>query len=367
MTSDEVKGKATADPRAFSGPRVVGTPAERAVQIFGAYPEHEDELRRYVEDLPTSFEPETGRWLEESLGLLSFHFPDVVEYLMACADYLGCELMPMYAGANAAALRGGVTVPGFVDPEGCSIAGGVHSGVGAWLVKNRDSNPSVLKRQIISEHTDPSWDGRSVACVSNVGGLMAVSSGINTAGFASITTAVTLEAAPPGIFRAHLQDGLLARCTTVDQALDIIADVPHIGGTITLADATGVVATVDLAPTGPVVIRENGDGVAKTNHFTGEESEQEQVGKPENRYNSECRLGTMNELIARADADSMAWPEFRDWLRSQVADHEGDGAVCKHNTKSITVNTSVFSTNPPSMLASQGPGCEGDWVEWRPS
>lgn len=365
--SDPTSDGATASPTPFAGPTAIGSPADRAVQILESFPDLDAERDRYIASLPTSIEPETRRWLEESFAMLSRTFPEIVEYLAASADHLAIDLMSFYRGVNASVFRDSVVVPGFAEVEGCSTAGARHPDVGAWLVKNRDSSEAIRRRQIIVEHIDPQWDGRAIAGVSDLASLMVSSSGINSAGLAAITTSVVLHSTPPGIFRSHLKDALLARCTTVEEALDIIGDVPHVGGTMSLADATGAVATIELAHTGAVITRDNGEGVVKTNHYDGPEQAQEAPTSRSGRFNSQCRLESMLSVMGRANKNAMRWPQFSDRLRREMANHEGDGAVCRHDAKSVTISTALFTTNPPSMLASQGPGCEGDWTYWKPS
>jgi isopenicillin-N N-acyltransferase-like protein len=243
----------------------------------------------------------------------------------------------------------------FIAP-GANLAGTIRVGSGAHI----GLGASVL------QHVDPAWGGRRAITVANLGGCMANSSGINSAGFAAVDTAVEVSDAPPGIFRAFLLDGLLGRCTTVEEAVEIIESVPHLGGTVTVADASGAVATADLAPSGAVVEYPGAAGtVCRTNHFVSPSLSPVPVGAVASRENSAARLDSVGAVMERANDAPQPWSEFRDWVCDQMVTHEGSGALCKHDASGLlTLSTTVYGCNPPTMLASLGPGCVSPWVEW---
>lgn len=351
----------------FEGPAVFGSASERARATLEAFPERSDALARAAAkwELP-SVDHDLRQWIRLSYKALEDRFPEVAEYVEVTAETLGVDVMTSFTRSHLKVVRGGfVLTPGPAADEGCSTGAGSRADQ-AWIVKNRDNNQESLERQIVVEHVDPDWDGRRAVTVANLGGCMANSSGINSAGFAVVDTAVSVSDAPPGIFRAFLLDGLLARCTTVAEAVDIVKDVPHLGGTATMADATGAVATVDLAPGGAVVEYPSDDGtVRRTNHFPDTLSNQEHVRTASGRRNSECRLDAVSETMDRLDTAPADWPGFRDWMADQMLTHTGPGALCKHSdSKSQTISTTVYGCNPPTMLTSLGPGCVSPWVEW---
>lgn len=354
-----------ATPRPFAGPVVVGTAAERARQVLEAFPDKTRLVEQQATTIAGTFDPDVRNWASGCLDILERTFPEVAEYLEATAVAVGGDFIDLYVASHAAVLRDGFRIPGVEPMDGCSTAAGRHREVGAWIVKNRDSAPSSRERQVVVEHRDPDWHGRSVATVSAVGGSMAISSGMNSSGFAVVDTAVRVKEAPPGIFRGHLQDGLLGRCTSVEEAVDLIQTVPHLGGTMTLADASGAIAAVDLSPTGPKVQwGSGGDGVARTNHFPPADAEVELVTDPADRTHSECRLDSMDAIVTATNGTESGWPETHEWLRSEMGTHDGPGAQCVHGRKSVTISTTIYSTRPASMTTSDGPGCEGCWVRW---
>lgn len=353
---------------AFEGPVVVGSAAERAKATLEAFPDRSNALAAAAANwkLP-DIDDDLREWVRLSFQALQHHFPEVAEYVEVTAEALGVDVMTSFTRSHLKVVRGGfVLTPGPAADEGCSTAAGSRQDVHGWIAKNRDNNRESLERQIVVEHVDPDWDGRRAVTVANLGGCMANSSGINSAGFAVVDTAVSVSDAPPGIFRAFLLDGLLARCTTVAEAVAIIEEVPHLGGTATMADASGAVATADLAPGGALIEYASDDGtVQRTNHFPRRVADQEHVRTASGRRNSECRLDAVTETMDRLDTAPDGWPEFRNWLADQMLTHAGPGALCKHSDdKSLTISTTIYGCNPPTMLTSLGPGCVSPWVEW---
>jgi isopenicillin-N N-acyltransferase like protein len=352
----------------FAGPIVTGSPAERARATLAAFPERTAALAEAARrSAGEPIDPDLARWVERSYAVLDHFFPEVAEYLEATADALDVDLMAMFTRSHRKVVRQGfVLTPGPNDGDGCSTGAGRHADVGAWIVKNRDNNQESLERQIVVEHVDPAWGGRRAITVANLGGCMANSSGINSAGFAVVDTAVTVADTPPGIFRAFLLDGLLGRCTTVAEAIDIIESVPHLGGTATFADATGAIATADLATDGAVVRHvPEGGTTCRTNHFDPEIVARGSAESDTARANSLARLATVGGVVRAARAAPRPWPEFREWLCDRMLDHDGPGALCKHDPSgALTISTTVYSCSPPTMLTSMGPGCVSPWVEW---
>lgn len=364
--SEQAVSRQSAQP--FSGPVVTGSAAERARATLAAFPDRTAAIAEAAQrSAGEPIDPDLARWVEQSFATLDRIFPEVAQYLEATADTLGVDVMEMFARSHRKVVRHGfVLAPGPAGGDGCSTGAGRHPDAGAWIVKNRDNNRESLERQIVVEHVDPAWDGRRAVTVANLGGCMTNSSGINSAGFAVVDTAVTVADTPPGIFRAFLLDGLLGRCTTVAEAVDIIESVPHLGGTATIADATGAIAVADLATDGAVVEHvPDGGTVCRTNHF---DPSTVPGGSAENdaaRSNSLARLATISGVLGTSTEAPRPWPEFRDSLCDRMLTHEGPGALCKHDPSgSLTISTTVYSCSPPTMLTSMGPGCESPWTEW---
>lgn len=336
-------------------PVVVGSPTERAKAATASFPEMAATGVSDAGALPGDLR----RWLEKCWGQLVGTFPEVAEYVEATAETLSISREALLARQHRALLDAGVAVP----DEGCSVVAGSHPQVGAFLAKNRDNPPAAFQSHTILEHVDPAWEGRSVLALSSFGACMASSSGINSAGFAIADTAIPVRDAPPGILRYFLMDALLGRCTTVAEALDLIAPISHLGGTLTMVDASGAVAALDLAPSGPdVTVRPRGS-VGRTNHYTGAgRSEERRTGA--GRTNSVCRRETVDHLAAAVDGSTEEWSVLRERLVDTLSSHQGDGALCRHTSDTRTNGAVVFTARPAAVHTSLGPPCSSPWVDW---
>jgi hypothetical protein len=158
---------------------------------------------------------------------------------------------------------------------------------------------------------------------------------------------------------------LLGRCATVDEALEVIDSLPHLGGTFTLVDAKGVVASVELNPDAVAVERAGGrTWVARTNHYCLHSIPGPEPVSPHLEV-SALRLETMCETMPEVSAMDAPWPEVEVRIAERMTTH-GDAGVCRHpwQGSSVTISTSILRSDPPSLLTSLGPGCENEWVRW---
>ena len=309
-------------------------------------------------------DPEARRWVDKSLQILERVFPDDLVYLAATAAYFDSPVEALFASQHRSLFP---PQPGIVpDDDGCSVGASRLPNAGAWIVKNRDNRPELLERHVVAQHIDPAWSGDAIVVTTSAGGPVAASGGINTRGFCVVSTAVLVDCPPPGIHRTVLMGGLLASCTTVDDALEIIGSVPHLGGTLTMGDASGAIATVELEPDA-ILIECAGSRpwVARTNHACSR-SVTGGTMRPteEHRSNSALRLGRMQRIMGDVSQLDQDWDAIEPWIASQMTDHDGADAVCRHGGDSITFATSIYTCDPPSMLISIGPGCEGRWGRW---
>ena len=348
--------RAVAPSLAHPIPVVVGGPAERARAAMASFPEMAETLVLDEAELSA----DVRRWLDGCWGQLVSTFPEVAEYVEATAEALSISRSTLLARNHRVLLDAGVAIP----DEECSVLGASHPEVGAFLVKNRDNPPDVFRHHTILEHIDPAWEGRSVLALSSFGAGMAVSSGINSAGFALADTAIPVAGAGPGILRYFLMDALLGRCTTVAEALELAAPLSHLGGTLTMVDATGAVAALDLAPQSPEVTVKPRGSLGRTNHYTGGGASEER-GSAAGRTNSVCRRETIDRLAVAVDDSPEEWTALRARLIGILSSHDGDGALCRHGSDSRTNGTVVFTARPPTTLTSLGPPCSSPWVEWR--
>lgn len=336
----------------------------------------DDPTERFAKVRPLLEHRQARQWLDEAVRVVEATFPHLIEYLQATADINDVDLEVVVAGpyreilgAIAAASETESDPDPDPDDDGCAVGAGRRFG-GAWLAKNRDNEEYILKRHIVAEHRDPAWAGRSLVGTSTAGGPMAASGGINSDGFAIATTAVQVAQPEPGMARTLLVDGLLSTCATVDEALGVIGDIRHAGGTITIADATGDIASVELNPDAVIVERAaSRPWVARTNHYCSMSApfRHPPATSGVHAANSAERLTTMQGIVAESFDVDGDWEAIEGWIVQRMTAHHGEGSVCRHEGRSVTIATTIMSTNPVGMLTSVGPGCQGQWMRWRPS
>ena len=304
------------------------------------------------------------RWIADSIRVAERAIPDELAFMVATADALGTTIEALFASQHRALFSRAVHVE--PDHDGCSVGASRVPGGPAWVVKNRDNHPDIRRRHIVTHHVDPSWEGHAVVATSSAGGPMAASGGINTRGFCAVTTAIVVDRPPPGVHRTLLVGEMLARCTTVDEALEMVGSTSHLGGTITMGDATGAVATVELEPDAVLIERTGArPWVTRTNHGCSRSvGEGREVATPEHRANSIGRLARMHETMAGATIVDQGWSTIESWILDRMTSHEGDDPSCRHEATMTTIATTLLVCDPPSVLTSNGPGCEGQWGRW---
>jgi isopenicillin-N N-acyltransferase like protein len=307
---------------------------------------------------------EVRQWIDASIRVAERVVPGELAYLAATAAALDTSLEHVFAAQHRSLFgRTLVVVP---DHDGCSVGAARGPGGAAWVVKNRDNHPDIRRRHIVTHHVDPAWGGHAVVATSSAGGPMAASGGINTRGFCAVTTAIVVDRPPPGVHRTLLVGEMLARCTTVDEALELIGGTPQLGGTITMGDASGAVATVELEPDAVLIERAGArPWVARTNHGCSRSvGDGQEVASPEHRANSAARLFRMQDTMSRATRVDQDWETIEQWVLGRMTAHDGEHPSCRHDGKATTIATTLFACDPPMVLTSDGPGCEGRWGRW---
>ncbi|MFC5337402.1 C45 family autoproteolytic acyltransferase/hydolase [Leucobacter denitrificans] len=338
-------------------PHVVGGEAERASKVIGLLREREAPIRHDAARARLLLEDRAIRsWVDASIAITAKTLSDEVTYLEATADALDVQFEALFLAQNRSLFR--VEAPG----DDCTVGAARLPEGSAWVVKNRDNKPDG--RHILVQYTDDRW-GHSVLAHSNYGGPIAASSGVNTRGLGAVITRTIVQDPPPGIYRGSLMSALLAKCGTVEEALDMTYGLPHLGGTITLGDRFGTIATVELEPDALTVeMAGHREWLAKTNHPSAQSVVNESGGAdPEYLASSKLRLLAMQQTMSQSVQLEPSWPVIESWIASRMSSHDGDGAPCRHG-KSPTVNTAVILCDPPTMLTSVGPPCEGQWQRW---
>jgi len=242
--------------------------------------------------------------------------------------------------------------------DGCSAWAVAEGPDGPLVVKNRDFSGTHLGIQTVARHAGPDITTGAMLCLGSLGSPGAYSSGINARGFALADTQVAVRHHRVGWLRYFLMTRLLARCSTVAEALALIRAHPHAGGgTLVMADATGAAAAVELGASGPQVAR--GPWVLRTNHYVS-------------RALAEDTLLPAGDVIAsnskrRYDFLAATLPTRR-WGRAAaqalMATHPEQGApVCQHGADdgTMTIASAVYSCRAPGLLLCAGSPCRDAW------
>ena len=118
------------------------------------------------------------------------------------------------------------------DPEkdGCSVAVISDTKNGPLLAKNRDFGAVHQKLQRVVRHQDPLNEDLWCMFITSLGSPGAYSSGINSHGLAVADTAIGCSKLGVGWLRYFLMTEILWKAASVDEALDLISSVPHVGG-----------------------------------------------------------------------------------------------------------------------------------------
>lgn len=262
--------------------------------------------------------------------------PEALAELAGIAKGFGLDADEVFVFLHLGCLADLAALPD--DRDGCTAF--ARAGI---VAKNRDFRPEHAALQRAFAHRDPAWGGRSVLGLGSLGAPGAWSSGMNSDGLALADTQIATAEHGPGILRYFLMNRLLAGCTTVAEALDLIRALPHAGGgSLVLADASGAAAAVELRH-GRVEIEQSAC-VARTNHYTSAPDRFAPVG------HSAARLATLRAVLP-GTADP----------RAILALHSPE-ALCRHEADpSLTLAGAVYDTARPRASIAFGPPCTTPW------
>lgn len=249
--------------------------------------------------------------------------------------------------------------------EGCTAWARSDHRAGAWLVKNRDYRGEHGALQQVMRHSDPAWGGRQLLCLGSLGSPGAFSSGINSDGFAVADTQIATRDHGVGWLRYFLMTALLRDCTSVQQALDFVARVPHAGGgTLVLADASGAVASVELGCHHQSAEPAHSGWSARTNHCLAPALAAQMLVPVNDALNdsSPARLHVVTQALQGRSGDV-----DEAFIQQLMAGHPVPGALCRHPVDggARTLSTAVYNTTMKTLLLSHGNPCAGHWQRYQ--
>lgn len=311
--------------------------------------------------------PPAADFLARQWDFTATHDPDALAEAEGIAAGYGLPVRDLFASLHAGILPGVGASPA---ADGCSAWALRHPEFGALLGKNRDLAAPFRGAQRVFRHRDPAWHGRTILCVGSLGSPGVYSSGINSDGLALADTQIRAADQGVGFLRYFAMTRLLARCATVDDALDELHSLRHAGGgSLVLADADGRTAAVELGHRTVAVegggARSGGGGnggrVARTNHFVSPELRGRDAEADGGHADSEsrlCRLRTWLDGLGEA-------PGIAD-AAAVMASHDDAGTtgLCRHGGDggATTISGSVFACRSRRLYFSADNPCAGAWT-----
>ena len=293
----------------------------RALSEWGDGREYERELLELWEEVARS----TLEMLRGIADALSLPWADFFRYTVA--SYLEDRMR-------------GTTIP-----EGCTAwaatAPATRDGR-PILAKNRDYRPEHRLLQGLA--TAVPHRGYRYTYVTSAGSPGVFSSGMNEKGLAVADTHVVSLDIGPGLARYSLMMEVLERFASVGEVVDFVRTVPHLGdGTIVCADASGIVAAIELGHSRQNVVGPTGGVVVSTNHFVtpGLKDSWVDTNPSHLRGNSEARRQATYEALSLAEGQvDIAWAKV------YMSSHQGRlSAMCRHlevDGQSETISTVIF-------------------------
>lgn len=289
------------------------------------------------------------------------HDPHGMAELAGIAVGFGFSFDDLFLHLHVGTLRdlaGRATLVG----DGCSAWASGLGPDGPLVVKNRDYSGTHLGVQRLMWHEGPDITTGGMLCLGSLGSPGAYSSGMNSAGLALADTQIGTRRHAVGWLRYMVMTRLLANCSTVDDALDWLAAVPHAGGgSLVLGDASGVTAAVELGCTRIAVTR--GAVNWHTNHFFSSELAAETLLREGARIdaNSEARLAFLSAALGGASEPGLASAAA---LMARHREDEGEAPICQHpgnEDDTSTLSSIIYAIASRQVYFHPGNPCAGQW------
>ncbi len=304
------------------------------------------------------FDEASLAYLAAQRDFMATHDRDGMAELLGIAEGFGLPEPELFAHLHLGTLRdlkGGAALL-----DGCSAWAVGQGPDGPMVVKNRDYSGVHLGIQAIAQHSGPDVISGGMLCLGSLGSPGAYSSGVNAAGLALADTQVSVATHRVGWLRYFLMTRILARCTTVAAAVDMVRTSPHAGGgTLVLADTTGATAAIELSAGGASVA--TGPKVWRTNHYTGALASDTLPPRDDSiAANSRARF----EYLGRVLPDK-PWghQDAQNLMATHANSAPGGAPICQHGAADYaeTISSAVYLCNLQRMDYCEGNPCTGAW------
>lgn len=264
-------------------------------------------------------------------------------------------------------------------PQACTAFAvtGQRSSRGEPMIGKNFDYPPASNAMHLTRRSRPSAAGRAASLEVTKAPLAGSHEGINEHGLAVVYNYGSFRGrAAARVSVTFLVQHLLEHCHTVEEAIARMRDLPRAGGALLmLADATGDIAAVELAPDALAVRR--GDSLVHANHARTAEIAERDVPEPavfprwmrpvslrgrRVRESSEERQGRAEQLldqIGSATADDLA-----DILCDHGADSRpSDNTICRHGPYYSTTCSVILFPVQRAMRLLVGAPCQRRYVD----
>lgn len=304
---------------------------------------------------------EVGDFLAGLRGHVEATCPEMLDEIRGIADAVGTRPADLFAAWHLAVLR--EVFGAASQDDGCTVLALSGPG-GVRLAKNRDVPAATLPLQRVFRQSAPGWRGGAILSLSSIGSSPAASSGINEAGLALADTQVATRDHGIGLLRYPLMQRVLEACRDVAEALALIGRTAHLGGgTLTLADAGGAIATVELGHRVLASTSKRSGTLCRTNHFTCGDlapDNLEAAASPPGR-NSRERLDRISGWARREGPAAGAGA-----LAALLSSHDHP-ALCRHAEEpggASTIALAIYAPPQRRLELHAGHPCLADLLEY---
>jgi isopenicillin-N N-acyltransferase-like protein len=241
----------------------------------------------------------------------------------------------------------------------CSLLARTESPEGPWLAQNWDWYADAAERCVLWSAATP---GGTYRTMTEAGMLAKLGlSGNGVAVGLNILAHARDRRSRPGTPVHLLLREILATCSTVEDAADVLADAePSASSAITVVDAGAGGAVFEVSPAGIARLRPHDGALAHTNHFVD----------PELRR-GEANIESHQTSVARLEVGCAGAPATVEEALEALRGHDGAGSLCRHDEAprvpglppSGTMVT--FAARPADgwLAVSEGPPCRAELEE----
>jgi isopenicillin-N N-acyltransferase-like protein len=348
--------------------RLSGTPFERGRLQATLCPEMIGFVRaavaaRMEETRQALARPEARALIDGDRGYTERHYPEILEEMQGICDGFGLSLDTLFDYMHCAVVSD-LAATAERLPEGCTSFAVADPELGAVVVKNRDYRPEHIPIQRAFHHRDPAWGKRQVLCLGSLGSPGNFSSGINSDGLAVTDTNSRTTDHGVGMHRYFLLTWLLVHCGSVDEALDRILGMPHVGGgLLILGDAGGTVAAVELGHKKVGHERRVRGRVGRANHFVTPEMAAANLRTADSEAQS-CHSDRRHPTLQQRLVDAPSPFGLADAARlASYHGEDGGEGFCRHGGKDLgnTISSALYATRPRTLTFTAGNPCQADW------